>query len=98
MQVYLTGPITGRSDDAIADWRGFLREHCQGIDFIDPTLDGYDAANAYESRENASQALERLAHGRFVVERNKLLIRAADLVVANFLGAGARASIGGVGE
>jgi hypothetical protein len=98
MQVYLTGPITGRSEEAITDWRRFLRERCQGIDFVDPTLDGYDAANAYESRENAPQALERLAHGRFVVERNKLLIRAADLVVANFLGAGARASIGSVGE
>ena len=98
MQVYLTGAITGRSEGEISDWRSSLRDRCQGIDFVDPTLDGYDAVEAFQQRESAQQALERLAHGRFVVERNKLLIKAADLVVANFMGSRDRASIGGVGE
>jgi hypothetical protein len=98
MQVYLIGPITGHSEDAIADWRRFLRDRCQAIDFVDPTLDGYDATSAFQQPQRPSRALERLAQGRLVIERNKLLIRGADLVVANFLGAKDRASIGGVGE
>jgi nucleoside 2-deoxyribosyltransferase len=40
----------------------------------------------------------RLRHGRFIVHRNKNLIRTCDVVLANFLGAKARVSIGSVGE
>lgn len=98
MQVYLTGPITGRSNKRIADWRTYVRQRCQGIDFVDPSLQHSDPSNAYKKKETDSEALRRLSHGRFVIDRNKLLIKGADLVFANFLEATDRASIGGVGE
>jgi hypothetical protein len=67
-------------------------------DFVDPSLEHSDATNAYKKKENDSEALRRLSHGRFVIDRNKLLIKSADLVFANFLDANDRASIGSVGE
>jgi hypothetical protein len=97
MQVYLVGPITGKSRKQIADWRLSVRQLCPGIEFVDPALAPFDATKAYLKHETSSQALERLNHGRLVLDRNKLLIKNSDLVLANFLGAD-RASIGSIGE
>jgi len=98
MRAYLTGPITGKSSAEIVDWRKFLREQCQDIEFVDPTLADVNAEDSYVKHETASEALQRLNYGRLVIDRNRTLIKSCDLVLANFLTAANRASIGSVGE
>jgi nucleoside 2-deoxyribosyltransferase len=98
MRVYLAGPITGQSPDQIGGWRASFRKLCEDIEFIDPASTDIDASNAFSRRETASEALRRLSHGRFVLDRNRTLIKKADAVLANFQTTPDRASIGTVGE
>lgn len=98
MRVYLSGPITGQSPAQVRDWRDVMREKCQNIEFIDPAQAAIDTRNAYAKPESDKQALERLHHGRFVLDRNRTLIENSDLVFANFLNSESRVSIGSVGE
>jgi nucleoside 2-deoxyribosyltransferase len=65
---------------------------------IDPTLARYDSNVAFQKHESPPEALDRLRHGLLVVRRNRNLIRSCDVVLANFLGAGSKASIGSIGE
>jgi hypothetical protein len=99
MRIYLSGPITGLSDLSIQSWRQLAELRLGGLgEIIDPAAAYYDAALAFEKTENSERAVERLRHGIYVVNRNKNLIRGSDLLFANFLGAGAKGSIGSVGE
>jgi len=98
MRVYLAGPITGHSPGDIANWRETVRAECKDVDFVDPALAAYDAGNSYSKPETGAEALRRLNHGRFVLDRNKLLIKNCDLIFANVLGGNDRVSIGTVGE
>lgn len=98
MRIYLTGPITGHSSAEIADWRAWAKASCPQFDWVDPTSTVFDSSIAYHKKESPSEAIERLLHGKLVVDRNKLLIRNSDLVFANFLGLQANVSIGSVGE
>lgn len=98
MRVYLVGPITGQSDDRISGWRDHLRTIFPKVDYIDPASAPFDSALPDGMRETASETLRRLQHGRFVLDRNKMLIRSADVVLANFTGADSRPSIGSIGE
>src|SRR5690349_12635769 len=98
MKVYLTGPITGAADGVICSWRDAVRKKLSPeIELVDPASAPYDSSLAYQRPEKAPAAVKRLMHGRFVVDRNKHLIRSCDVVFANFIGA-ERASIGSVGE
>jgi hypothetical protein len=99
MRVYLTGPITGHSNKEIENWRTTMARQLKPIaEVIDPAAYAYDSAQTFRIGEAADAAVKRLHHGQFVIERNKKLICDSDVVLANFLGAGARASIGSVGE
>ncbi|MGO9629780.1 MAG: nucleoside 2-deoxyribosyltransferase [Xanthobacteraceae bacterium] len=99
MQIYLSGPITGLSDSSIQSWRQLAALRLGGLgEIIDPAAVYYDAAPAFEKKENSEQAVERLRHGIYVINRNKNLIRGSDVLFANFLGAGTKASIGSIGE
>ena len=99
MRVYLSGPITGHEDNAIKSWRTLAVQHLSRFgEVIDPTLAPYDSELAFEKLETPPKALERLRHGLLVVRRNRNLIQASDVVLANFLGAGSKASIGSIGE
>ena len=99
MRVYLSGPITGHPDNAIKSWRTLAVQQLSRVgEVIDPTLAPYNSEIAFEKQEAPPQALERLRHGLFVVRRNRNLIRTSDAVLANFLGAGSKASIGSIGE
>jgi nucleoside 2-deoxyribosyltransferase len=99
MRVYLTGPITGHSDKEIENWRTAMARRLKPIaEVVDPAAYSYDSAQTFRMGETPDAAVTRLHHGQFVIERNKKLICDSDVVLANFLGAGARASIGSVGE
>ncbi|TDW31882.1 nucleoside 2-deoxyribosyltransferase-like protein [Rhizobium azibense] len=98
MRIYLVGPLTGRPKAWIADWRTQIKSAIGEADFIDPTSWDIDTKEAFAVKERSAEALHRRDHGRLVVDRNKLLIKSADVVFANLLGAGAKASIGSVGE
>ena len=99
MRIYLSGPITGLSESSIQPWRQLAALRLGGLgEVIDPAAVYYDAAPAFEKRENSEQAVQRLRHGIYVVNRNKNLVRGSDVLFANFLGASAKASIGSVGE
>lgn len=98
MRIYLVGPLTGRSKDGIDDWRAVVKSSMTDADFIDPASFEVDTKEAFLTPERPKQALQRIEHGRLVVERNKLLIKSTDLVLANFIGAGLKASIGSIGE
>jgi nucleoside 2-deoxyribosyltransferase len=98
MRVYLVGPITGQSTEQIANWRSALHKMCPQFEFIDPSSTNADRDNAYELQETSSEALRRLHHGRFIVDRNRALIRRSDVVLANFSTTPDRASIGSIGE
>lgn len=98
MRIYLSGPISGASRNEIAGWRqrvgGILPPH---VNIYDPAASPYDAALAYAATETPAAALERLMHGRLVVDRNKHIIQSSDAVLANFLQSD-HASIGSIGE
>nr|WP_319384391.1 hypothetical protein [uncultured Roseibium sp.] len=98
MKVYLTGPITGSTDDAILSWREKAREliSCDA-DVIDPASLPYNSSLSYRLSEGPQEALARQMHGRLVVNRNKRLIGSADVILANFLSAD-HSSIGSIGE
>jgi nucleoside 2-deoxyribosyltransferase len=99
MRVYLSGPITGHADDAIKSWRTLAVLQLSRLgEVIDPTLAPYNSESAFEKHEAPPEALERLRHGLFVVRRNRNLIKGSDAVLANFLGAGSKPSIGSIGE
>lgn len=98
MKLYLTGPITGAEDGEICGWRSEARRLLSPeIELVDPASAPYDPVPAYKRPEKPAAAVKRLLHGRFVVDRNKHLIRTCDVVLANFLGA-EKTSIGSVGE
>jgi nucleoside 2-deoxyribosyltransferase len=98
MKVYLTGPITGSADPNICGWRDVVRDRLAPfVEVIDPAAAPYDSIPAYRRTEKSAAAIKRLMHGRFVVDRNRNLIRSCDIVLANFLTA-EQASIGSVGE
>jgi nucleoside 2-deoxyribosyltransferase len=99
MRIYLSGPITGHADEAIRSWRSLAIRRLSPLgEVIDPTLAGYDSDVAFQKQESPPEALDRLRHGLLVVRRNRNLIRSCDVVLANFLGAGSKASIGSIGE
>lgn len=98
MKVYLSGPISGSADGAIVGWRQRAAELLpRKVELFDPSASHYDASSAYMLPESDSEKLDRLMHGRLVVDRNKHLIQSSDVVLANFLHAN-RASIGSIGE
>lgn len=98
MKVYLSGPISGSADNAIEGWRTRVaRLLGRKAEIIDPAASPYDASLAYQHLEAESEKMQRLLHGRLVVDRNKHLIQSSDIVLANFVGA-PRASIGSIGE
>jgi hypothetical protein len=98
-RVYLSGPVTGGSHESIETWRHLIAARLSKIaDVVDPASYEYDAKIAYASTETSDEALTRLQHGRYVVDRNKLLISGSDLLLANFLEGSQRASIGSVAE
>lgn len=99
MRIYLSGPITGHTDEAIKSWRSLAIRRLSSLgEVIDPTLARYDSDVAFQKQESPPEALDRLRHGLLVVRRNRNLIRSCDVVLANFLGAGSKASIGSIGE
>jgi nucleoside 2-deoxyribosyltransferase len=99
MRIYLSGPITGHPDEAIRSWRSRAIQRLSPLgEVIDPTLAAYDSDLAFQKQESPPEALDRLRHGLFVVRRNRNLIRSCDVVLANLLGAGSKASVGSIGE
>jgi nucleoside 2-deoxyribosyltransferase len=99
MRVYLCGPMTGLKRTDIEGWRDHVSSLLSPFaQVIDTAHSDYDESNAFQRHETISQAMLRLRHGRFVVDRNKNLIRQCDIVLANFLIARTRVSIGSVGE
>ncbi len=99
MRIYLSGPITGHADEAIRLWRSRAIQRLSPLgEVIDPTLARYDSDVAFQKQESPPEALDRLRHGLLVVRRNRNLIRSCDVVLANFLGTGSKASIGSIGE
>lgn len=98
MKVYLTGPVSGAQSDAMAAWRGKVKEILpETVQIVDPTASPVDQSLAYQRPENDTDRLARLMHGRLVIDRNKHLIQSSDVILANFLGTH-RASIGSIGE
>lgn len=98
MRVYLSGPISGASNEEIVDWRKrAVALLPAGVDIYDPAASPYDVGLASDATEAPSAALARLMHGRLVVDRNKHIIQSSDVVLANFLHS-ERASIGSIGE
>src|SRR5258708_14489717 len=99
MRIYLSGPITGHPDEAIRSWRSRAIQRLSPLgEVIDPTLARYDSDVAFQKQESPPEALDRLRHGLLVVKRNRNLIRSCDVVLANFLGTGAKASLGSIGD
>ncbi|MCR6672718.1 nucleoside 2-deoxyribosyltransferase [Devosia ginsengisoli] len=99
MQIYLVGPITGQSTAGVLNWRERLKLAMPDQQFLDPASAPFDASLVTAaSSQSVPQTLKRLQHGRFVIDRNKRLVRAADVVFANLLEAQDRISIGSVGE
>lgn len=99
MRVYLTGPITGHSDKEIENWRTTVARQLESLaEVVDPAAYSYDNSLTFRTGETPEGAVTRLHHGQFVIERNKKLICDSDVVLANFLGASERASIGSIGE
>jgi nucleoside 2-deoxyribosyltransferase len=99
MRIYLSGPITGYADAAIRSWRSRAIQHLSPLgEVIDPTRASYDSEVAFQKQESPPEALDRLRHGLLIVRRNRNLIRSCNVVLANFLGAGSKASIGSIGE
>jgi nucleoside 2-deoxyribosyltransferase len=98
MKVYLVGPVTGRSERNIRDWRDTIKEMAPGLVFVDPASMPVDSRISFKLKERPLEAMRRLEHGRYVLDRNKHLLKASDVVLANFLGSVERASIGSVGE
>jgi nucleoside 2-deoxyribosyltransferase len=99
MRIYLSGPITGHRDEAIKSWRSHAVRRLSPLgEVIDPSLAAYDSGVSFQKHESPPEALDRLKHGLFVVRRNRNLIRSCDVVLANYIGAGSKASIGSIGE
>jgi len=97
--VYLSGPVTGRSRRDLGAWRRIASRRLEKFaDVFDPIIFEFDATAAYTRKELASKELDRLRHGRFIIERNKALIQQCNVVLANFLGCTSHVSIGSVGE
>lgn len=98
MRVYLSGPITGSTDQEILGWREragrLLSTHAE---IVDPASLPYDSSLAYAQHEGPRDALARQMHGRLIVDRNKRLVGSVDVVLACFLDT-PRASIGSVAE
>lgn len=99
MRVYLCGPITGLKKGDIQLWRERASSLLSpSVQVIDPARSYYNKTRSFEKKETPSEAMQRLRHGRFIVDRNKNLIKDCNAVLANFLGARTRVSIGSVGE
>jgi hypothetical protein len=97
--IYLSGPLTGRSRLRAETWRGDVTRRLQPkYEVVDPAKHGYDPVVAYRKHHSAAQSGRLKDLGLRVVNRNKKLLRGCDVVLANFLGSGDRASIGAVGE
>jgi nucleoside 2-deoxyribosyltransferase len=98
MRVYLSGPITGLKKSDIQLWRERAFSLLSpSVQVIDPARSYYDETKSFE-KKTISEEMQRLRHGRFIVDRNKNLIKDCHVVLANFLGARTRVSIGSVGE
>jgi nucleoside 2-deoxyribosyltransferase len=98
-RIYLSGPITGHTKRAIRAWRTLCARHLSGIaKVIDPTSYIFDSEVAFVCESSPAKELNRLQLGRNIVGRNKVMIESCNLVLANVLGAGERASIGTVAE
>ena len=99
MRVYLSGPMTGHADSAIKPWRQVAADRLSQIcEVIDPALSHYDSDPAFEKSEKPTQAIKRLRQGLYIVHRNRNLIRSSDMLLANLLHTGTKASIGSIGE
>ncbi len=96
--VYLSGPITGCSENQAAHWRMHVRVRLgPGLVTIDPMRDAVDFSILSEHHMDDAARLRSLLHGREILERNRFDIARCDVLLANFLGA-QRISIGSVGE
>jgi hypothetical protein len=96
LRVYLCGPISGRSEREIREWRR------RALDVLAPIAEVWDPASFPMDRnrpdESAPEREEsRLQHGRVVLERDRDAVRGAAIVVANFAGI-SEASVGAIGE
>jgi hypothetical protein len=97
-RVFLSGPITGCSQEQSSNWRQYVRERfSSGIITIDPTRDSVDSTVVSERELDEAARLHNLTHGKEILDRNRQDIARCDIVLANFLGA-QRVSIGAVGE
>jgi hypothetical protein len=96
--IYLSGPITGTSAQ-IDGWRAEVRRKLPAsYKFIDPTKQKPDRAIGYLQSLSPAEDLDRLRHGKFIVDRNRHYIRKSDALLCCLLGTGDRVSIGSVGE
>jgi hypothetical protein len=96
--VFLCGPLTGVDGAQAAGWRRRATEALDGIArTIDPTRDHPDLRPRAGRAQTPATALERVAHGKRTVARNRFDLERCDLVLACVLGA-RTVSIGAVGE
>lgn len=96
--VYLSGPISGCSEEQAAGWRKYVAARlASGILVIDPMRDAVDFSVLSEESLDDAARLRNITHGREILVRNRTDIRRCDLLLANFLGA-QRVSIGSIGE
>ena len=96
--IYLSGPLTGTAvrDD---NWRADVRRKLPPtFAFFDPSLQAADRGIGYQEKLTPLEDLERLRHGKFVVDRNRHYIAKSDALLCNFLQTKDRVSIGSVGE
>jgi nucleoside 2-deoxyribosyltransferase len=95
-RVYLCGPISGRSEREIREWRKRAHDVLSAIaDVWDPAGFPMDRNRPNESDPNLEQV--RIQHGRVVLERDRDAVRGAAIILANFAGV-TEASVGGIGE
>jgi hypothetical protein len=96
--VYLSGPISGCSSAQATEWRRYVAQRLSPrLTVFDPTQDAADFSVPSELHLNVGARLQNLAHGKEVLERNRMYILGCDVVLANFLGA-KKISIGSIGE
>jgi hypothetical protein len=96
--IYLSGPVTGTSAQA-DNWRADVRRRLpSSYRLFDPSKQGPDRTIGYLRSLSPAEDLDRLRHGKFIVDRNRHQIGKSDVLLSCLLGAGERVSIGSVGE
>lgn len=97
--IYLCGPISGRSVEEMSAWRRHSRAVLRTFASVwDPTEFTVDSNHPATPRpDDPAHQVSRIAHGRAVIERDLQAVRAADLLLANLVGA-SDPSIGSIGE